>query len=282
MSRLAIKGHETRGKEVIEILEMLGGKSYTALPYQGNDLDRYYYINKVDNYINAEAVWRVLLQNRFQVFTLEGFLEKFPHKVGDKVIDIKTGRIAEIYKAHWSESNNCTYYDLKLLNNTGFVRNYKFLQSYKEETMEEIKIEIPKGYEFAGVDNDKQQVVFTKVQSQYPKTYEECIGQLSINCDGEVKGYKCELLANFQKLLIVRDVYWKIAGEQMGLGKPWKPDFTNDDEERYGIYTTANKVVKDFCGVGDVNVILTFPTEEMRDAFFENFKELIEECKELL
>jgi hypothetical protein len=44
----------------------------------------------------------------------------------------------------------------------------------------------------------------------------------------------------------------------------------------------ANKVVKDFCGVGDVNMTLTFPTEEMRDAFKENFDELIEECKELL
>ena len=68
----------------------------------------------------------------------------------------------------------------------------------------------------------------------------------------------------------------------MGLGKPWKPDFTNDDEERYGIYTAANKVVKDFCGVGDVNTILTFPTAEMRDAFYENFKKEIEICKELL
>ena len=30
------------------------------------------------------------------------------------------------------------------------------------------------------------------------------------------------------------------------------------------------------------NIILTFPTEEMRDTFYENFKELIEQCKELL
>ena len=28
-----------------------------------------------------------------------------------------------------------------------------------------------------------------------------------------------------QKLIICRDVYWKIYGEQMGLGKPWEPDF---------------------------------------------------------
>jgi hypothetical protein len=89
-------------------------------------------------------------------------------------------------------------------------------------------------------------------------------------------------IQKFAQLLVCRDAYWKIAGEQMGLGKPWEPDFTNNDEERYGIYTVANKVVKDFCGVGDVNMTLTFPTEEMRDAFKENFDELIEECKELL
>jgi hypothetical protein len=31
-----------------------------------------------------------------------------------------------------------------------------------------------------------------------------------------------------------------------------------------------------------IHFILAFPTEEMRDAFYENFKYLIEECKELL
>ena len=40
--------------------------------------------------------------------------------------------------------------------------------------MEEINIDIPMGYEFAKIDNDKQQIVFTKIQPQYPKTYAEC------------------------------------------------------------------------------------------------------------
>jgi hypothetical protein len=31
-----------------------------------------------------------------------------------------------------------------------------------------------------------------------------------------------------------------------------------------------------------INHILSFPTPEMRDAFYENFKELIESVKELL
>ena len=120
-------------------------------------------------------------------------------------------------------------------------------------------------------------------QHKYPKTYEECCKILDWNHrDYDRVGYKSELLCKLQVLLLCRDAYWKIAGEEMGLGEPWEPDFTNDDEERYGIYTAANKVVKDFCGVGDVNTILTFPTEEMRDAFYENFKKEIEMCKELL
>ena len=97
---------------------------------------------------------------------------------------------------------------------------------------------------------------------KYPKTCEECCKVLGYETEeDEISCYKGHLIDSFVNLLICRDAYWKIAGEQMGLGKLWKPDFTNDDEERYGIYTAANKVVKDFCGVGDVNTILTFPAE---------------------
>lgn len=124
---------------------------------------------------------------------------------------------------------------------------------------------------------------FLTPKSQYPKTYKECCKILGIeDRENGYCGYEYELLGEFQKLYICRNAYWKIAGEQMGLGKPWKPDFTNNDEERYGIYTLANKVERDFCGVGDVNMILSFPTEEMRDKFYNNFKDLINEVKELL
>ena len=117
----------------------------------------------------------------------------------------------------------------------------------------------------------------------YPKTYEECakviLDRASVCND---KGYKAETLVTLQKILVCRDAYWKIAGEEMGLGKPWEPDFTNFEEDRYGLYTCVNKIVLDSYGGGDVNVILTFPTEEMRNAFYENFKKDIEKCKELL
>ena len=46
MANLAIKGHSKRNKEVIEILEMLGGYKPECLKF---DSDFYYYINKFNN-----------------------------------------------------------------------------------------------------------------------------------------------------------------------------------------------------------------------------------------
>lgn len=159
------------------------------------------------------------------------------------------------------------------------------VKDHEDRDKDVIKISIPKGYEFTGVAN--QQVVFEKIGCKYPKTYEECCDVLNIPNDERYVDIDVpldynKLLSTFTKLLICRKAYWKLAGEHMGLGKPWEPDFTNNDEERYSIYTLANRVKKDFCGVGDVNTILCFPTEEMRDAFHENFWVLIEFCKELL
>lgn len=51
----------------------------------------------------------------------------------------------------------------------------------------------------------------------------------------------------------------------------------------YVIYSTLlGEVVKDTTPNCIANYLLDFPTAEMRDAFYENFKDLIEQCKELL
>lgn len=268
---LAIKGHATRGKEVIKIFEMLGGENL----YWCSGKSELYYFFIINGEINYDVDKHLV--GKYTTFTLEQFLEKFPYKVGDKVIYGTSRDIGEITSMKW-DGERITY-SLRLRDGieTDDWGVWE-LQPYKEkETMKEtIKIDIPKGYEFAGVDDDNQQVVFEKIGSQYPKTYKECCKVLGLCTMGnDAKGYKHELIIRFQELLIARDAYWKIAGD-------WKPDFTSIDEDRYGIYTAGNKVVLDFSGTGDVNTILTFPTEEMRDAFYENFKGLIEECKELL
>ena len=117
---------------------------------------------------------------------------------------------------------------------------------------------------------------------QYPKTYEECCEVLGCNIGITMKlGIEEDekLFSLLYMLKTCRNAYWKLYGEQMGLGKPWEPDWTSNDT-KYCLFNEENIIVS-----GEIcycNYILAFPTEEMRDAFYENFKDLIEVCKELL
>ena len=127
-------------------------------------------------------------------------------------------------------------------------------------------------------DGDKFYLV--KKKKEYPKTYEECKYILGITTPMAKPDYNGDLIVALQKLLICRDAYWKLYGEEMGLGKPWEPDWKDDTIHKFIIHTIKDKI---HCGVSLVkNHLLAFPTEEMRDAFKENFDPDIEICKELL
>ena len=126
---------------------------------------------------------------------------------------------------------------------------------------------------------------FTTPKKEYPKTYEECCVALEyMPHTDDIIGYKWNVLQSLQKLLICRDAYWKIAGEEMGLGKLWKPEFGGECYYHISVSNYKVDATRGFNGLTNCtrNTILAFPTEEMRDAFYENFKELIEQCKELL
>lgn len=131
-----------------------------------------------------------------------------------------------------------------------------------------------------------------KKKKEYPKTYEECckvLGYLCVdlcfNADytsfnaSKEQWKRLGLMNQFYQLIICRDAYWKIAGEEMGLGKPWEPDWI-EDSIKYTIQYGSTGIV--FPRESHMSRTFTFPTEEMRDAFYENFKDLIESCKELL
>ena len=121
---------------------------------------------------------------------------------------------------------------------------------------------------------------FTTPKKEYPKTYEACCKVLGIDALGHnVDGYKWEILSTFQNLIICRDAYWKIAGKEMGLNGPWKPDW-NNISDKYCIYFVSGDIWSKECQTRQCP--FAFPTEEMRDTFYENFKELIEFIKEFL
>ena len=143
-------------------------------------------------------------------------------------------------------------------------------------------IEIPKDYilkdENGNVINATK-IVWEKKKKEYPKTYAECYQITGLLKTSDIYGYKNGLLFEFQKLLICRDAYWKIAGEEMGLGKPWEPDW-NDTSIKYCIERDFDVIIKNVSN--HKGYTFAFPTEEMRDAFYEVFREEIEICKELL
>lgn len=137
------------------------------------------------------------------------------------------------------------------------------------------KTELVLGDEFeVKVENGKTFVV--RKQPSYPKTYEECLKILGYNQSYTIPmnhGHNGLLMMKLQRLLICRDAYWKFAGD-------WKPDYINILQKKFAIDMLEYRI--SFEVYSGYNSILVFPTEEMRDAFYENFKDLIEECKELL
>ena len=297
MSRkLAIKGHPTRGKEVIELLETMGGKNIYKL--LGSDRYAYYVIEGRQNEIRAGEY--IFDDKDMCFFTLEEFLKKYPHKVGDKVIDCY-GNSLIIKSMSWSTDCETMVYDFEdsvivlaaedirfAYDNTNpsKMKNVlaELLEHIKTTPKEELEREFEEIKEWSNVGPTVEEFrtfcEYVNKKPVYPKTFEECLNMLY--CKSILKtiiGHKAELLLNLEKLLICRDAYWKIAGEEMELDKPWEPDW-NGHEFKYGLKFMGHRIEK--TSEMTVSHVLCFPTEEMRDAFYENFKDLIEQCKELL
>ena len=273
--KLAIKEHSTRGKEVIELLEMLGGKNFYN--WSGFDGYVYYVIEGWQNKIKAGEY--IFGDEDMYLFTLEEFWEKYPFKVGDKVVYTKFGDNCDDYPVtiesmRWTGTTieytfndcvTCLAKDLKMWTGepdeviSGIYLNSCDYADEVELNLGDYEIEVRDGKTYAVLKKPK-----------YPKTYEECKEMLPEN-----EYYGFSIFMTLQKLIICRDIYWKIAGEELKLGKPWEPDWDN--------LSTNHEFIKISKGCFIYSSrVLVFPTTEMRDAFYENFKDLIESCKELL
>ena len=283
--KLAIKEHSTRGKEVIELLEMLGGKNFYN--WSGFDGHVYYVIEGWQNKIKAGEY--IFGDEDMYLFTLEEFWEKYPFKVGDKVVYTKFGDNCDDYPVtiesmRWTGTTieytfndcvTCLAKDLKMWTGepdkviSGIYLNSCDYADEVELNLGDYEIEVRDGKTYA-----------VKKKPVYPTTFEECLNMLY--CKSILRtiiGHKAELLLNLEKLLICLDAYYKIAGEELELGKPWEPNWTTF-EGMPAIFRFRYNIVCD--SVKDQHCLLVFPTTEMRDAFYENFKDLIESCKELL
>lgn len=137
--------------------------------------------------------------------------------------------------------------------------------------------ECPQGYQFIDENGNvinATKIVLEKKKKEYPKTYEECCKVLGYD-DRETycifhTGADERLFEALYRLKVCRDAYLQIAGEE------------NKGNIDYVICNVGGKIISTNIPNSAYNHILIFPTEEMRDAFYENFKEEIKTVKELL
>lgn len=230
----------------------------------------------------------------------EGLVEeeaKPKFKVGDK-IKLKSTLLNDIFGVIDYESEG--YRITNISNGLTYFMSYS-IEHYYELVEEEVglvdklssrwinEFNLPNGYIFKDENGNEiltSKIILEKKKKEYPKTYEECCEVLDIGgyqIGGFVKpgeDYKYEKnlitkISTLYNLIICRDAYWKLYGEEMGLDGPWEPDYNNENQPKYGLY----EILK-YSFINPSQFV--FPTVKMRDAFYENFKEEIEICKELL
>ena len=297
---LAIKGDKERGNEVIALLEMMGGMNVCNLDGKHSIL----WISNRNNYICNKLLEFEPTPN-FEIFTLDEFYAKYPYKVGD-VIRFPHGWLDEIAEMKWDEESEDIIYtsasgvsrpsrvpentnNKTKIESTGFMQLGKTVAVIFNDANYEDEVELQLGdYEIVVRDGKTYAV---RKKPKYPKNYKDCFNICFgnkhhiiqvVGLDGDNK----ELFESFIKLKVCRDAYWKIAGEEMGLGKPWEPDY-DSGVNKYGIICMNGVVQKSNPTTNwerHLNKVLNFPTEEMRDTFFEapEIRKLIEQCKELL
>lgn len=164
--KLAITGHPGRGKEVIKLLERLGGIKSNDL--YGTNKNLCYYITP-DHRIST--IWKDSSYS-FNKMTLEEFETKYPYKIGDKVIytrgldPLKEHTITGI---EWSSELNTIIYSLGL-------EHYKVTTAYLKPIMKqkELKDYLKPGY-IVEYDNGTQFILSQDIHGNVFGTSLGCV-----------------------------------------------------------------------------------------------------------
>lgn len=282
MNKIAIQGHPTRGKEVIQILESLGGKNINK--FIGTFKSFYFIDDK--NEINDDL--KENFPPNYKFYTLEEFEEEFPFKIGDKVITT-LGHIGTIINI---EDNK---YEVFFKIDSALV-NPKRLKPYKEMKEERnITLTLDKAKEWYKKGGELREVALqayskeelTKVE--LPKTWEEfcenypkCSEEAFFNQGSFIYQQNTK---NFRHVDIDKNVCpsKKSAEAHLALIQLEQlrdcyrqgdiPDFNDDNTKKYCIV----KIKNDICVKTTYNTssFLTFTKKEVAEEFLVNFEPLI-------
>lgn len=171
--KLAIKGHPTRGKEIIKLLEMMGGEN--TLIVSGYKLSGYEPFNLY--YINDNGVINYKyhsLDKDMVLFTLEEFLAKYPFKVGDKVIDCY-GNPVTIKSMSWHEGFETMVYDFEETENVLCAEDIGVANDMGLKIENGINMNIEFDLAKYSYEIKDGKLVVSEKTPKYPNNYEDCV-----------------------------------------------------------------------------------------------------------
>ncbi len=153
----------------------------------------------------------------------------------------------------------------------------------------EFKIQVPEGYEIDRENSTFENIIFRKAERKLSKRWEDLpfvegwfidakcrileTGRLNTqeyNKNTFPTKEEAEACVALAQLCQLRDIY----------NEGWKPNWEDYNETKYCIEFCQGRIET----IDRVNChkILTFKTEDLRDKFLENFKDLIKTAKPLL
>ena len=153
----------------------------------------------------------------------------------------------------------------------------------------EMKIQAPEGYEIDKENSTFENIVFKKIEKELPKSWEDLkiLNGYYVNESSEVDIFESYTTDEYNKNVFPtkEEAEACVALAQLcqlrdRYNDGWKPDWEDYNETKYCIEFCQGRIET----VDRVNChkILTFKTEELRDKFLENFRDLIKIAKPLL
>ena len=267
--KIAIQGHATRFKEVIDTLVNLGG--INKHKYTGDNFNLFYYIDECNH---IEALFLPIIdKNLYKCYTLEKFEKEFPFKIGDKVIILdysnKKGTIVSI-----EPCGPILLYFIKLETGNGIYKSAKHLKPYNKMKEERnITLTLDKAKEWYNKGGELKEIAlqaFTKEElNPLPKSWEEYCKMYPIQAAQclSVAGCPNKYIALY-KLELLRDCY----------RQGWEPNWTLNNPI-VSIYSMDKRI-------GIVGLLtrhfLSFQSEEIAKEFKKNFESLILEAEEFI
>jgi hypothetical protein len=264
--KIAIQGHPTRGKEIIKILENLGG--INRLNHNGHYTNYFYYVSGDDNTI----AWTCVRPQHLNVFTLEEFEKAFPFKIGDKIKHITSIGIIKEY----CYIDNEPAYKVESME-LGFTVTIaaKILEPYKEMKEERnITLTLDKAKEWYNKGGELKEIAlqaFSEMElNSLPKSWEEYCRKY---------GYAC-LSTRYTNLSLKYDALIKLEQLRDCWRQGWVPNWLEGNVTKYVIRNWRDKISIETTYV--THSFLSFPTYEIAKKFLECFRDLIEQAGDLI